>query len=214
MDASINWSSGTTWLAMPKPVRLVAVDAVAGVLEQQRIAHADEPGQLPAGAVAGNQAHAGECLGEYSALGGDTDVAGQRHAHADAHGVPVDRGDGRLLQLMNTQRHQRGAAGVLHAVVAVGETGLHLAPGQGFRLAGRTASASSMFRLKFRTLAPELKDGAVPVISSTRHSGSSSNRSNSARTSDAISGPRALRVGGSCMVSTSTPPRFSVLIYS
>ena len=121
-----------------QPVRLYAVDAVAGVLEQQRVAHPDESGQLPARAVAGNETHARERLGEYRALGGDADVAGQGHAHANAHGVPVDGSDGRLLQLVDAQRHQGSATGVLHSVVAIGEAGLHFAPGQGLRFgAGR-----------------------------------------------------------------------------
>ena len=65
-------------------------------------------------------------------------ISQARRRHADAHGVAVHGGDGRLLQLVNAQGHQGSAPGVLHAVVAVGEAGLHLAPGQRFRLdAGR-----------------------------------------------------------------------------
>ena len=38
------------------------------------------------------------------------------------------------MQVVDAQRHQRRAPGVFHAGVAVGEAGLHLGPGQGFRL--------------------------------------------------------------------------------
>ena len=68
--------------------------------------------------------------------------------------------------------------------------------------------------LNRRTLAPEQKDGSVPVSNSTLSSGLRSNLSSSDSRAATISGPRALRVGGSCSVKVSTPPSRSTIRYS
>ena len=78
---------------------------LAGVDEARREDHlgglgvADGGGEQQADPGIGSQGALGEHRREAGVLGGDADVAGQGESEAAAHGVPLNRGDGRLVDL-------------------------------------------------------------------------------------------------------------------